>query len=250
MNVEHSSISSLAFQGTTLHTQGGTLKLEKSGNIKSVEQSLLAKILAKLSIAIIVVALADLVYLNWLVLGNKSVRTEKQEASSSPEASDTSPSPTPSSAEATEGKPAEETKTVETRTIVEKETQTIVQTAQKEIFIPMGSGATKSHDFADLTSTDVTIDTSKYASIQSIVFESSIWVEGGNGAAYAQLYNVSDKTGYIESQISNNTGTAVVKTSGNLPLPSGQKTYRVRAKTDIVEFAAQVSNARIKITLK
>lgn len=114
----------------------------------------------------------------------------------------------------------------------------------------MGTGATKSHDFADLTSTDVTIDTSKYATIASAVFEASIWVEGGNGAAYAQLYNVSDKIGYIESQITNNIGTAVVKASGNLPLPVGQKTYRVRAKTDIVEFAAQISNARIKITLK
>lgn len=217
--------------------------------ITYVEQSLLGKILAKISLAIIIVALADLLYLNWLVLSHKSVKKETA-ASPAPETSAASPSPTPSSARAGEGKPAEETKTIETKTVVERETQTIVQTAQKEIFIPMGSGATKSHDFADLTSTDVTIDTSKYANIQSIVFETSIWVEGGNGAAYAQLFNVSDKTGYIESQVSNNIGTAVVKTSGNLPLPVGQKTYRVRAKTDIVEFAAQVSNARIKITLK
>lgn len=218
--------------------------------ITYVEQSLLGKILAKISLAIIIVAVADLLYLNWLVLGNKSVKKETAAASPAPETSVASPSPTPSSTRAGEGKPAEEAKIVETRTVVERETQTIVQTAQKEIFIPMGSGSTKSHDFADLTSTDVTIDTSRYANIQSIVFETSIWVEGGNGAAYAQLFNVSDKTGYIESQVSNNIGTAVVKASGNLPLPVGQKTYRVRAKTDIVEFAAQISNARLKITLK
>ena len=215
-----------------------------------MEQSLLGRILAKISLAIIIVALLDLLYLNWLVLSHKSVKKETVAASPTLETGVFSPSPTPSSAEATEGKPAEETKTVETKTVVEKETQTIVQTAQKEIFIPMGSGSTKSRDFADLTSTDVTIDTSRYANIQSVLFETSIWVEGGNGAAYAQLYNVSDKTGYIESQLSNNIGTAVVKASGNLPLPVGQKTYRVRAKTDIVEFAAQISNARIKISLK
>ena len=220
----------------------------------------MGKILAKFSLAIIIVALLDLLYLNWLVLSHKSVKKETVAASPTLETDVASPSPTPSSAEvfdpeaqtrrATEGKPAEEAKTVETKTVVTKETQTIVQTAQKEIFIPMGSGATKSRDFADLTAPDGTIDTSKYANIQSVVFEASIWVEGGNGAAYAQLYNVNDKTGYIESQITNNTGTAVVKTSGNSLLPVGQKTYRVRAKTDIVEFAAQISNARIKITLK
>ncbi|MEK9146917.1 MAG: hypothetical protein AAB639_01845, partial [Patescibacteria group bacterium] len=235
MNVGHGPTSSLSWY------------------ITYVEQSLLGKILAKISLAIIIVALLDLLYLNWLVLSHKSVKKETVAASPTLETDVASPSPTPSSAEvfdpeaqtrrATEGKPAEEAKTVETKTVVTKETQTIVQTAQKEIFIPMGSGSTKSHDFADLTSTDVTIDTSKYANIQSVVFETSIWVEGGNGAAYAQLYNVSDKTGYIESQVSNNIGTAVVKVSGNLPLPVGQKTYRVRAKTDIVEFAAHVSNA-------
>lgn len=225
----------------------GHIKLSLTWYITYVEQSLLSKILAKLSLAIIVVAAVDLLYLNWLVLGNKSVRTETVE-SPAPETSTASPSPTP---EEKASQPAGgESKTVETKTIVERETQTIVQTAQREIFIPMGTGATKSHDFADLTTTDVTIDTSRYAAIASAVFEASIWVEGGNGAAYAQLYNVSDKTGYIESQITNNIGTAVVKTSGNLPLPVGQKTYRVRAKTDIVEFAAQISNARIKITLK
>lgn len=218
-----------------------------------MEQSLLGKILAKISLAIIIVALLDLLYLNWLVLSHKSVKKETVAASSTLETGVASPSPTPKEEEVetplrqdSEG----QAKTVETKTVVAKETQTIVQTAQKEIFIPMGTGATKSHDFADLTSTDVTIDTSRYANIQSVVFETSIWVEGGNGAAYAQLYNVSDKTGYIESQLSNNIGTPVVKASGNLPLPVGQKTYRVRAKTDIVEFAAQISNARIKITLK
>lgn len=204
--------------------------------------------ITKVGVAIIVLALADLLFLNYWVVKQgqviKDQRAVEQITIASPSPTDSAsvePSPLAS--------PSTETKIVE-KTVVEKESQTIVQTAQKEIFIPMGSGSTKSREFADLISTDLTVDTSKYANVESIVFEASIWVEGGNGAAYAQLYNVDDKVGYFESQISNNVGSAVVKASGNLTLPNGKKTYRVRAKTDIVEFAAQVSNARIKITLK
>lgn len=217
-----------------------------------MEKSFLSKILAKLSFAIIAIAVVDLLYLNYLVIGSKNVQTEGRLITNTEVPGKVDPSPSPE-ATVSPSPPASgsEVKTiVEKETVVEKQTETIVQTAQKEIFIPMGAGSTKNRDFADLASTDVTIDTSKYTNIQSIVFEASIWVEGGNGAAYAQLYNADDKTGYFESQISNNTGTGVAKTSGNVPIPSGQKTYRVRAKTDIVEFAAQVSNARIKITLR
>ncbi|MBI2326913.1 hypothetical protein HYU92_01195 [Candidatus Curtissbacteria bacterium] len=221
-----------------------------------MDESFISRILSKMALAIIVVAVADLLFLNYLVIkgqrqalpANDSAGSETREAERKLEVITPSPSDLGSPSPPVE--PRTEIKTVETKTIVEKEAQTIVQTAQKEIFIPMGSGATKSREFADLTSTDVKIDTSKYSNVESVVFEASIWVEGGNGAAYAQLYNVEDKTGYFESQISNNTGSAAYKTSGKLQLPNGQKTYRVRAKTDIVEFAAHVENARIKITLK
>lgn len=225
-----------------------------------MEKSLLSKILAKLSFAIIAIAVVDLLYLNYLVIGRGNVQTEGRLITNTEVPGEVDPSPSPE-ATVSPSPPASgsEVKTiVEKETVVEKQTpsassgqaETIVQTAQKEIFIPMGAGSTKSGSFSDLTTTDVTIDTSKYSSISSVVFEASIWVEGGNGAVYAQLYNVSDKTGYIESQITNNTGTAAAKTSGKIPIPTGQKTYRVQAKTDIVEFAAQVSNARLKITLK
>lgn len=220
-----------------------------------MEQSLLSRILAKLSLVIIAVALLDLVYLNYLVIGSKNVQTASRPVSNSEVSTVGESSPSPETSVASPSPPQQEgagqAKTVvEKETVVEKQTQTIVQTAQKEIFIPMGAGSTNSRNYADLTTTDVTIDTSKYTNIQSVVFEASIWVVGGNGAAYAQLYNVNDKTPYIESQITNNTGSGVVKTSGNITIPTGQMTYRVQAKTDIVEFAAQVSNARLKITLR
>ena len=207
-----------------------------------------------MGMAILAVALLDLIYINyWVVKSGNS--TDINEAVGQARVFKTIPTPNPSVSPSPETKT--ETKTFETNlsagrqeTVVERETQTIVQTAQKEIFIPMGSGSTNGNAFTDLAGTDVTIDTSKYSAIDSVVFEASIWVEGGNGRAYAQITNVTDKNPLIESQISGSGGSGVVKTSGKIPIPSGQKTYRVMAKTDIVSFAAHVDNARIKITLR
>lgn len=213
---------------------------------------LFSKIFSKLIIAIVIIALADLIYLNWWVVqrGNLEVGSESVET----RVVEVIPSPSPEAIESPTASPAQEvpveTKVVEKETIVEKETQTIVQTAQKEIFIPLGSGSTNSNSYADLAGLEVTIDTTKYTAIDSVVFEASIRVEGGNGRAYAQLKNVTDNNPLIESMVSSTSGTSEVKVSGNIPILSGSKKYGVMAKTDITNFAAHVDNARIKITLK
>ena len=128
--------------------------------------------------------------------------------------------------------------------------KTVVQTAQKEIFIPIGSGSTTSNSYANLSGVQVTIDWSKYSGVESAVFEANIWAVGGNGRAYAQLVNVTDSNPLNESTINSSSGSGEFKVSGKVPISSGVKTYGVRAKPDIVDFAAHVDNARIKITLK
>ena len=217
-----------------------------------MDQSIGSRILGKLAVAITIIALLDLAYVNWWIVKSQksevNVQSDEERREVETKVIEPSPIASPSSSPANE--PKVETKTVETKTVVERETQTIVQTAQKEIFVPMGSGSTTSSTFVDLSGTDVTIDTNKYSSIESIVFEASIWVEGGNGRATAQLYNVDDKTPYIESQMSSTSGSGSVKTSGKVPIPSGRKTYRVQAKTDLTNFPAHADNARMKITLK
>lgn len=222
-----------------------------------MEESLSGKILSKIGVAIFVIALVDLAYLNWWILQNQNlkIKGQNEETLTIENGTASSPSPSPESSPlilvpSQKTEEGSQVKTVETKTVVEKQTQTIVQTAQKEIFIPLGSGSTTNNSFADLSGTDVNVDTSKYSSIESVVFEASIWVEGGNGRATARITNLTDKSPYVESEISNNTGTATVKTSGKIPLASGSKTYRVQAKTDITNFPARVDNARIKITLK
>lgn len=214
-----------------------------------MQESFLKNLAIKIGFAILVIALLDLVFLNWWLLkpeekpadSNISIVTPSPLAT--PEVSPTpivEPSPTPPVTQASPNN----------QPTVVTNTQTIVQTANKEIFIPLGSGSTKSNSFADIAGTDISIDLTKYSGVQSIIFQASLWVEGGNGRAYARLYNVDDKNPYIESQISSNSSSGSVEYSQNIPMPYSTKVYRVQAKTDITQFAAHVDNARIKITLK
>lgn len=225
-----------------------------------MEQSLFQRILTKIGIGILAIALFDLAFVNFWILKKSKVEQEeenlasqviKQDSAGTTREITPTPLPIPSQSPISPSKSTTQASPiVETKTVVEKQTQTIIQTAQKEIFIPIGSGSTNSYNFADLNGTDVTIDTSKYSAIDSVIFEASIWPEGGNGRAYAQIKNVTDNNPLIESQISNSSASGVVKTSGKMPIPSGTKTYRIQAKTDITNFAAHVENARIKITLR
>src|SRR3989344_3696908 len=179
-----------------------------------MDQSSSTKILGKLGLSILAISLVDLLFLNWWVYRYDKLKV----------------------------------KNVKVSTV--NRTETVVQTSQKEIFIPLGSSSTKSNSYAELAGLEVTIDPSKYWAIDSMIFEASLWVDGGNGRAWAQLYVVDDKNPLIESQISNPTSTPTIKTSGNIPIPGGAKSYRVQAKTELTDYAAHVDNARLKITLK
>lgn len=225
-----------------------------------MDQSLLSRIFSKIAVAILSLALLDLLYLNWWVIKNQrsNIKDQKLEQARTVEAI---PSPTPEvSPLSGVGEPKTETKTVETNPPAggEKQTpstssgqgQTIVQTAQKEIFIPIGSGSTKKNGYDDLAGLEVTVDTGKYSAIESVVFEASIWVQDGNGKMFTQLYNVSDKHPVWNSEISTNSAKGVLTTSPKITLDGGARTYQVQAKTNLTEFAAHVENARIKITLK
>ena len=214
-------------------------------------QSLFSKILFKIGLAIVAIALLDLVYINYLVLqqnqklaaaGVESQRLVVIEppATPTPVASG-SPAPTilPTSAPLT---------IVKEEKVIEK--QTVVQTAQKEIFIPIGSSSTFNSSYTDLAGLEITIDTTKYSAISTVDFEASIWVQDGNGKMYAQLYNKSDGRPVWNSEIATSSGSGVLTVSSPISLENGARTYRVQAKTNLTAYAAHVENARIKITLR
>lgn len=219
-----------------------------------MENSLISRIVSKIAVAILVLAVADLVFLNWWVIKSQKSNVKSQsleetrivESLSSP-SPETQASPSPNLALPS---PIVKTETPNQGGSGQASTQTIVQTAQKEIFIPIGSGSTKKNSLEDLAGLEVTIDTGKYSAIEAVVFEASLWVQDGNGRVTAQLFNKSDGHAVWNSEISTTSASGVLTTSSKITLDSGSKTYKVQAKTDLTEFAAHVDNARIKITLK
>jgi len=225
-------------------------------------ESFLSRILTKLGIAILVIAFADLAYVNWWIIQSQESRVKSQSLDQERLTSQnlqTSPSPISDYVPSIPSPSPAEVKTVETKTIVETpnqsgsgqaSSQTIIQTAQKEIFIPIGSGSTKNNNYEDLAGLEVTIDTNKYSAIESVVFEASIWVQDGNGKMFAQLYNSTDKHPVWNSEISTSSVLGVLTTSSQITLDKGSRTYKIQAKTNMTSYAAHVDNARLKITLK
>ncbi|MEK7581437.1 MAG: hypothetical protein AAB512_04080 [Patescibacteria group bacterium] len=222
-----------------------------------MDESASGSIFSKIVGAIFVLAVLDLMFINWWLLKKSdAANVSFLPPSASPQVLNSplpQPSPSPPDVEAKKegAKLSDSAKVTTTNPPLASPTPTVVvQTPNKEIFVPMGTGQTKSGTFADLNGVEIGIDTTKYSGIDYIVFEGSIWVDGGNGRAWAQIRNVEDNNPLIESQISNPTLTPLLKTSGKIPLPSGYRTYRVQAKTDLTEFAAHVENAHLKIVLK
>lgn len=212
------------------------------------------KFIIKIGVAIFVVALADLAYINYWVLKNQDKVSypqpaEDRSASLTPPSPSPSPygtpSPSPTKSSAPEATP---TTVVEKNTVVSQ--QTVVQTAQKEIFVPVGEGLTKSQKYVDLSGAQVTLDSSKYSGISSVVFEANLWVTDGNGKMYAQLYNSTAKRPVWFSEISTSSATGTLIVSAPITLDPGANTYILQAKTDLEQFPANVRSARIKITLK
>lgn len=196
--------------------------------------------------------MVDLVFVNYWIWGQNKVanlNAQSKDATtqntSQQENADDIPSPAVTSSPSPSPQPSAEVKT-----IVQKETKIVVQTDQKEIFIPLGSGLAGTNSFSDISGSDVTVDFSKYSDIDYMVFEASIWVLYGNGRAYGQVKNVTDKNPLFESQISSNSSSGEVKTSGRLLISSGVKTFRMMAKTDLTDFPAHLENGRLKIVLK
>lgn len=224
-----------------------------------MEQTLTQRILKKIGLAILIIAAVDLIFLNYLVIKNQQPKPKIPQNQSQPENTESTPLILPSPAASPSSTqlqakptpaPTSQVQTIETKTIVEKQTQTIVQTAQKEIFIPVGSGSTFKDSYTDLAGLEVTIDTNKYSAIESVVFEASIWVQDGNGKMYTQLYNKTDAHPVWSSEISTSSASGTLTTSPKITLDSGSKTYKVQAKTNLTSYAAHVENARIKIVLK
>lgn len=116
----------------------------------------------------------------------------------------------------------------------------------KESYIPLGPGTSKSPEFEFLTGAEATIDTSNYPGLKEVVFEVFFQIPTGNGKAYVKLFNVTDKHDVWFSEVSNEGGQ-LVKREAKIKLDSGNKTYRVMAKSTM-QYEVKIEQSRLKIT--
>lgn len=223
-----------------------------------MDSSFFQKFLLKIGVAILLIALVDLAYVNYWMLQNskQKVVDDRQINNNSPIGGQSTPPASPISTPIASTKPqtSSSVPTPTPTTIIKEQTtvqnQTVVQTAQKEIFIPIGDGASTNNSYTNLPGVQVTVDSSKYIGIASVVFEANIYVTGGNGKMYAQLYNSTAGRPVWFSEISTSSGSGTLMTSSPITLDPGQNTYVVQAKTDMTGYPANVLSSRIHITLK
>lgn len=120
------------------------------------------------------------------------------------------------------------------------------KTAVKEIYIPFGSGSTKSTDWVELAGMESVLDSANYPNIKSMIFEASLRIPTANGRIYAKLYNVTDKHDVWGSEVSSEGPTSYRAESANITLSPGRKLYRVMMKSTM-GYEAFLDWARIKI---
>ena len=122
-------------------------------------------------------------------------------------------------------------------------------TGIKEYYIDFGSGSVDSTDWVDVPGLSKYINSNNYGDISSVIFEASIRIPTGNGKVSARIYNMTDKTAILSSEVSSEGSTSILKQSSAIPLAVGNKLYQVQMK-NTMEFDTRVDSARFKINLK
>ncbi|MCJ7792457.1 MAG: hypothetical protein MUP45_00545 [Candidatus Marinimicrobia bacterium] len=125
----------------------------------------------------------------------------------------------------------------------------LISLTVKEVYIPLGTGSTKSQDWEAINGAEAVIDLANYPQIKSIIFEASIRIPTANGRVYAKLYNVTEQHDVWYSEVSSEGPVSQREESKEISLGSGRKLYRVMMKSTM-SYEAILDSARIKIILK
>lgn len=125
-------------------------------------------------------------------------------------------------------------------------TTTTTTTSKSPAYIPIGtSGSSVSTNWTEISSLEVTIDPADYSGYKSMVLEIQLKIFQ-NGTAYGRLYNKTDGTSPVGSEVSTSNTDYTSLTSGSFTIPSGKKTYRIQLKS-LTGYEAFAQNARIKV---
>ncbi len=181
----------------------------------------------------------NLLVLDWVVLTdplqNKYLFSEKQVVNQPTLIPTIVPTETPS-----------QTPTPE---VSQKQTNETLHTiTTREIYIPLGSGSSKSSSWDSLEGIEVNIDTSRYGVIKEAYFQAALRIPTANGQVYAKLYNETDKHDVWFSEVSTEGATGVVK-EAKITIDKGAKLYRVYLKSTL-EVEAILDLARIKLIVE
>lgn len=116
----------------------------------------------------------------------------------------------------------------------------------KEYYVTFGSGQTGNDQYEDVPGLTAYIDSTKYGKIKSVTFEATIRIPTANGRIYVQLFNATDQHPVWFSEVSAEGTTSQLITSPPITLDSGNKLYKVQAKTTL-KYSSLIDQARIHI---
>lgn len=119
----------------------------------------------------------------------------------------------------------------------------------KEIYIPLGSGSTKSRDWVALAGVEAVIDSANFPDVKSMILEASLRIPTANGRVYVKLYDVTAKHDVWFSEVWAEGSTSYRAESAEISLPPGRHLYRLMMKSTM-GYEAILDFARIKIILK
>lgn len=178
---------------------------------------------------IILFLLANVIYLNFILVDSKSV-TKSNSLSSSP---------TPVASPIVSAVPTTQPKTSSVGS----------QNTVKDYFIPLGSGSNQSSDWTDVPGAQVTVDLGQYQDIKEIRLEVSVNVPTANGSVYVRLYNVTDKHPVWNSDVVGSGSSTTALVSPAVIYDNGSKSYQVQMKTQL-GVLANLTQSRIHVIVK
>ena len=123
------------------------------------------------------------------------------------------------------------------------------QNSIKDYFIPLGSGTNQTSDWADVPGVQAVVNLGQYQNIKEIRFEASVYVPTGNQSVSVRLFNATDKHPVWYSEVAMSENTSASLTSGPIIYEKGDKLYTVQMRTQL-QSLANLTQARIHIILK
>lgn len=108
---------------------------------------------------------------------------------------------------------------------------TTISSSAKVMYIPIGTtGTTVNTDWTDASGTDFYFNLADYSGVKNVRWELSLQTESANNSGYARLYDVTNKRGVDNSQLSTNLAAYEFLRSGDLTVWGGNNLYRIQLK--------------------